>query len=216
MVIGFLIILGCSTATAQSKKYEVSGFLGYTVSEGVDVRPVEFDDDRIIDRLNPTSGVSFGFGLNYFRTEKISFGFNYSRQSDELEGRMREQGNIDFTEMNVCNFHGTVTYYWGFEGDEIRPYMLGGIGFTHYGPDPIGELSVDDSTRLSTTWGGGVAIQRTDRIGFRIQGRWTPTRIKTGSDGMLCSRSWQWNCWVVEDANHSHQFELSAGVFVRF
>jgi hypothetical protein len=52
-----------------------------------------------------------------------------------------------------------------------------------------------------------------DNFGFRFTGRWTPTYIKSEAGGWWCG--W-YGCWLVSNPNYSHQFEMSAGVVVRF
>ncbi len=46
--------------------------------------------------------------------------------------------------------------------------------------------------------------------------RWTPTYINTDPTGYWCSPFWPGGCWIVGEANYSHQFEFNAGLILRF
>ena len=50
--------------------------------------------------------------------------------------------------------------------------------------------------------------------GLRLQARWTPTYIKSDSEGCWCDP--YWGCYVVGDAQYSNQYELTAGLTIRF
>jgi hypothetical protein len=47
-----------------------------------------------------------------------------------------------------------------------------------------------------------------------LEGRWTPTYIKSDAEGWWCDP--YWGCYVVGDAQYSNQFELSGGIVLRF
>jgi hypothetical protein len=51
-------------------------------------------------------------------------------------------------------------------------------------------------------------------VGVRFGVQWTPTYIKTDSEGWWCDP--YWGCYVVADAQYSNQFELSGGITLRF
>ena len=45
-------------------------------------------------------------------------------------------------------------------------------------------------------------------VGIRLEGRWTPTYIKSDATGWWCDP--YWGCYVTGDAQYSNQFELAA------
>jgi opacity protein-like surface antigen len=209
------LILGTTFTFAQEKRFEVNGLIGYTLSEGVDVNPRE-GDDLGISRLSPKSSFSYGLGADYLFTENFAVGFNFAQQRSKLRARVTGLEGLDITSMSVNNFHGLLTYTFGEEDEAFRPYIFGGLGATNYSPDSIEGQSVDGGTRFSTTWGGGVKYFTTDHLGFKGGIRWTPTYIKSDPAGVWCSPYWPWNCWIMSNANYSHQFELSVGIVARF
>jgi opacity protein-like surface antigen len=211
------LVLTTGLALAQDEyKIELTPYFGYTFSEGVDITAQDIGNGEAVDRLNPTSALSYGFSFDWLASENFGLGFNFSQQNSSLEGRVRPSGKRQFTDMKVRNYHGIFTYNLGDEDSVMRPFFFGGLGATQYSPAPISGNEVNGSTRFSTTWGGGVKYFFTENIGVRGTGRWTPTYIKSDPGGVWCSPWWPWSCWVVGNPNYSHQFEMSAGVTIRF
>ncbi len=215
LLITACFIMGSASAFAQDKKFEAYGRLGYALSEGVDVSPRE-EDNLGIRRLSPKSAVSYGLGLDYFVTENLSLGFSFGQENSKLRASVRALEGVDITDLNVNNYHAVVTYNFGDPDRQLRPFVFAGLGATNYSPSAIDGYDIEGSTKLSTTWGAGVKYFTTERVGFRAGIRWTPTYFDVESGGIWCSQYWTWNCWAVENSNHSHQFELSAGIVVRF
>ncbi len=200
---------------AQENRFEVNGTVAYSFSNGIDISPQDLDGN-VIDRISPTSAFSFDVGLDFFLSENWALGFNWGQQRGKLRGRVRNDADIDFTDMNVNNYHGIFTYNFGEEDSGIRPYMFGGLGATQYSPGDIAGNSVSSRTRFSTTWGGGVKFFVSDHVGFKGGVRWTPTYITSTPGGMWCSPYWPWYCWVVSNDHFSHQFEMGGGIIARF
>ena len=74
--------------------------------------------------------------------------------------------------------------------------------------------NIGGSSRFSSTWGGGLKFQSSEKVGFRLEGRWTPTFIKADAIGWWCDPFW--GCYVVSNAQYSNQLDLAGGVSVRF
>ena len=57
-------------------------------------------------------------------------------------------------------------------------------------------------------------------MGVTLTARWTPTYIKSDPEGLYCSPYWGpyygGGCVALSDPDYSNQFELSAGIGVRF
>ena len=69
------LIVGMATASlAQDSRVEVSPFLGYTLSEGFTVDPNTVTG-ILVDKINPTSGLSYGFMFNVNVGENMQVGF---------------------------------------------------------------------------------------------------------------------------------------------
>jgi len=215
ILVAVFFISGSIVASAQDKKYEISGQIGYTFSEGIDIDSQEVEG-LTVERLSPKSAFSYGLGLDYFLNENFSVGFNFAQERSKLRADVADLEGLDITKMNVNNFHGLLTYNFFEEDTQLRPFAFFGLGATSYSPDSIAGNHVEGGTKFSTTWGGGVKYFISDKLGFKAGARWTPTRISSSSDGIYCSPYWPMDCWIVSRSNFSHQFELNAGVVVRF
>ena len=181
--------------------------------------PVVADDSEpsfdpsgeIYDTVDVKDGASFGFQFGVYVNENIEVGFLYSRQQSTLTGR--GTATTDFTDMPISNYHGVVTYNFSTSDALARPFLFGGLGATHYSPEDAQNTAVDSETRFSTTWGLGAKIYPSPTFGISLMGRWTPTYIKSDPGGIWCG---YYGCWVLADAQYSNQFELSAGLSLRF
>ena len=211
------LLICANLAMAQDpKKIELGVFGGRTGSEGIEVEATAIGGGQVVDQLDPKSGSSWGFDVNYLASENWAVGFQWTRQSSKLLGQLVGGGSQEFGDLNLDNYHGTFTYHFGGADSKVRPYFFGGLGSTVYGFGDIGGFEVDGATRFSTTWGGGVKFFFTPSFGVKAGVRWTPTYIKSDPEGIWCSPYYPWSCWVVGDADYSQQAELSAGIVIRF
>jgi opacity protein-like surface antigen len=208
-----VLVLVASVTSAQDR-VEVGAFVGYTFSEGVNIDPVALGG-QIFDHVGPSSALSYGFSVDVFVTENAQVGFQLGQQASKLKGGGPGAGE-EFVDMNVNNYHGTFTYNWGDSDAMARPFLFGGIGATQYSPQELMGNLIDSSTRFSSTWGGGVKVYPGRNVGLKLTARWTPTYIKSDPAGVWCSPYWGFGCYQLVDTDYSNQFEMSAGVSVRF
>jgi opacity protein-like surface antigen len=143
-------------------------------------------------------------------------GFLFNQQSTKYE--LGGTSTVDLGDVSVYNYHGYFAYNFGDEDAPVRPYFLGGLGATQYGKISVtaGGTTRDlgGETQFSTTWGAGLKLFPGQSFGIRLEGRWTPTYIKSDAEGWWCDP--YWGCYVVGDAQYSNQFELSGGIILRF
>jgi len=97
---------------------------------------------------------------------------------------------------------------------KARPYFLDGLGATQFGGIDTAAGSIGGETKFSTTWALGVKLYPSQSVGIRLEGRWTPTYIKSDAEGYWCDP--YWGCYTVAEAEYSNQFELSGGITLRF
>jgi opacity protein-like surface antigen len=172
-----------STATAQEQRSEVTGFVGYTASEGVKTDPGSLIGE-VVDEVNPTSGLSYGFSYGFFVTEQAEVGFQWGQQASTLE--IVGSSTRELADLTVNNYHGIFTYNLGDSRDMVRPFIFGGLGATNYSTDDIMGVSVESQTKFSSTWGGGVKVFPNPAVGLTLAARWTPTYIKSDAGGVYC------------------------------
>ena len=96
--------------------------------------------------------------------------------------------------------------------------MLFGLGATQYGTVSVTATNapreITGETRFSWTAAAGVKIYPTKALGIRLEGRWTPTYIRSNAVGWWCDPFW--GCYLVGDAQYANQFELATGISFRF
>jgi opacity protein-like surface antigen len=206
VVLAVFLLLVASAAGAQPPKVEIGASIGYTFSEGVEI-------DGPYNAIDPESGLSYGFNIGFFVNRFSEIGFLMSQEQSTLLGSGGLQGQDELVDLDVNNYHGYFAYNIGFN-PQIIPYVLFGMGATHYVTGDIEGIDVENETKFSTTWGGGVKVFPSGKLGARFAGRWTPTYIKTDADGYWCDP--YWGCYTYGDVDYSNQFEMSAAALYRF
>ena len=205
-----LCLIAASAAWAQDPRVEISGTAGWTFSDGVNVGAI--DDSPI--RVDPKDAFSWGARLGFNLTPNTEIGFLFASQATDLEASGIVNASVGQT---IYNYHGYFAYNFGDSDATARPYILFGLGATQYGTltvDSAGAPEIDGSTKFSGTGAVGVKIFPSPKFGIRLEGRWTPTYIKSDSEGWWCDP--YWGCYVTGDAQYSNQFELVGGITLRF
>jgi opacity protein-like surface antigen len=213
-----MLLAYATPVLAQRFEFSVSG--GYTTSEGVSVT------DRallgfVFTDVQVKSGSSFNFTGGVYVSEASLIEFLYARQSSLLTAE-GVGADLDVSDLNVDSYHVNFVYHW-FDADAaFRPYASFGLGATNYAfgrfllpalPGVSG-TDIDDNTQFSGTLGAGVKFYFARSVGVKVGIRWIPTYIKSDAAGYWCDPFY--GCWLVADANYSHQFDVSGGVTIRF
>jgi opacity protein-like surface antigen len=209
------VLLSVSPAAAQ--KVEVSGLIGWTLSDGVEGEAVLAGDGNLYDTVDLKDSFSWGLAVGFNATDNVEVGFLFGQQLSTLEisgTATREIGDV-----NVNTYHPYVAYNAGAPDAPVRPYFLIGFGATNYSSVEFtranGQLAETGSeTQFSTTWGAGVKVFGGSNVGFRAGVQWTPTYIKSDSEGWWCDP--YWGCYTVADAKYSNQFQFNGGLTIRF
>jgi len=208
--------LAAPAAQAQDHRIEVGVDLGYTTSDGVTFEGVRGGDGFIYNGVGPKDSSSWGLNLGYHVNDNAEVGFLFSKQGSTLE--IDGTNTREIGDMSVDNYHGYFAYNFGDTDAKVRPYVLLGLGATHYGSVPftVGSTSreTEGNYQFSSTWGAGVKIYPTQRVGLKLGARWTPTYIKSDSTGWWCDP--YWGFFVTQDAQFSNQFSFTGGVTIRF
>jgi hypothetical protein len=203
-----VVALAAATAQAQDPRVELSGTAGWTFSDGVNVGSI--DDSPIT--IGPKDAFSWGARIGFMVTPNVEIGGLFNLQSTDLEV---EGFDLSATvSQKVYNYHGYLAYNFGESDASVRPYVLGGLGATQYGGLDTAVATTSGETQFSSTWAAGLKIFPGRNFGIRLEGRWTPTYIKSDPEGYWCDP--YWGCYTVAEAEYSNQFELSGGITLRF
>jgi opacity protein-like surface antigen len=217
ILVALMLMVASSAAWAQTPKVEFTGIIGWTLADGVSGDPVMALDGNTYDRVDPKDSVNFGFSLGFYLSPSAEVGFLWRRQATQLD--IAGTAVTTLGDMNIDGYHGYGAYYFGDPENKARPYIMGGLGATHYGS--VSYTKVDGSagttgtgTQFSTTWGAGVKVNASPNVGLKFGIQWTPTYIKSDAEGWWCD-PW-WGCYVVGSAQYSNQFDFNAGISFRF
>jgi opacity protein-like surface antigen len=210
------LAIASSSAWAQDPRVEISGTAGWTFSDGVSGDPVTVVGVGTFNSVTPQNAFSWGARLGLLVNRHVEVGFLFDQQSTKLEiGGTR---TVEVGDLSVRNYHGYGAYNFGDSGATVRPYVLGGLGATEFGSVAVNsggvKHDIGGQTKFSTTWAAGVKVFPSRNFGIRLEGRWTPTYIKSDAAGWWCDPLW--GCYVVSSAQYSNQIELSGGFTLRF
>ena len=213
-VLGALVSV---SAQAQDHKGEISGNVGWTFSDGVNGNGILAADGNLYNSIGPKDSFSWGLTAGIFISENSELEFIYDQQQSKLE--VSGTATVEIGDFNIKNYHGVYAYNFGTSDAPARPFIFLGAGATSY--PGLSFTGIDGSsreiggnTKFSGTFGLGVKVYPGSNVGLRLQARWTPTYIKSDSEGYWCDP--YWGCYVVSDAQYSNQFEFTGGISIRF
>ena len=216
VVVTSVSVMSVVSAYAQPR-VEVSGIIGWTLSDGVDGDAVLGGDGNIYDRADPKDSVNWGFGVGLNASDNFEVGFLFGQQRTTAE--ISGTSTRDLGDLTVTSYHPYLAFNATAPDARVRPYLLVGAGATNYGSVSFTGINgqareTSGATQFSTTLGAGVKIFPSPNVGARFGLQWTPTYIKSDAEGWWCDP--YWGCYLVGDAQYSHQWQFNGGVTFRF
>lgn len=209
------LVLLAGPAAAQGK-VEISGIVGWTLSDGVTGAGITAPDGNKYNAVDLKDSMNWGLWFGVMASDNVEIGFMFNQQKSGL--RLEGTKNRDLGDMDINSYHGYFAYNFGAAESKVRPYILAGFGATNYGAvnytDAGGQPgSTSSETQYSSTWGAGIKFFPARHFGLRFGFRWTPTYIKSDPGGYWCG---YWGCYMTGDPQYSNQFDFSGGVTIRF
>ena len=216
----FVVMLAALPALAQEPKAEVGVTVGWVWADGVSGNNVVVPGVGTFNRIDPKDSFGWGIDVGFFVGPNAEVGFLYGQQpSKYVLGGAAGTTDREAGDFSIHTYHGTFTYNFGEGSAKVRPYIMGGLGATSYGDVNFTRANgaagtVPGLSRFSTTWGAGVKVYGSSKVGGRLGLRWTPTYIKSDTAGWWCDP--YWGCYLVGNAQYSNQFDINGGVTFRF
>jgi hypothetical protein len=190
---------------AQDKpfKFEITPFVAYRV--GGDFEEKDGNGKVELNESN-AQGITFNIKAN----PNGQYEFLYSRQSTDADtkGFLVDDPTID---LDVETFHFGGTYL--FDGDKTRPFLAFTLGLTQFDP---GLADSGSESFFSASIGGGVQLNATKRLGFRLEARAFTTFVEDDSKIFCESAGGAGGCLIQVDARTLTQWEARAGLVFRF
>lgn len=186
-------------------KWEVSPFVGYETSGSYPVT-----NSFVFDRLRVDSGLSYGTFIDYSLTENSQAEFMWSRNNTSFSERdaatrtYSKAFNSDFDQ-----FSFGFLYMLKNSERKLRPFIAGGIGFSHESNDG----NNPNRTLLAFNLGGGAKYEVSRHFALRGDLRWLPSRANRTP---TVSCDFFGNCYRQNVSNYLQRVNFTGGVAFRF
>lgn len=154
---------------------------------------------------------AYGVILSFNVHPNAQVDLQYSHQSSELQGGgggFLAGSKIFDLDADVFLVGGN--YTGGRPSDPLRGFIGFALGVTDLQPQSPG---LDGDAQFAFSFYGGAKIGLAKHVGLRLQGQWISTYIDS-NDELWCDPFGF--CYVVSDANYLSQFEVSAGLAIKF
>src|SRR5690242_11644694 len=163
-----------------------------------------------VDRINIDSSLNWGFNAGVGIAPNLFGEFMWNRQTTTLAAHHVFTNNaVTLTDQAHVDLYQVSLLYEFWEHSPIRPFVVAGIGVTHF--DSFGIL--DFSNRFSYNLGGGVKYRLAPQVALRAELRYSPSRT-TSSNTTFCDPSF--GCFTTPINNHAQQGQANVGVELRF
>jgi hypothetical protein len=169
-----------------------------------------FDEKDGSGRVELNDSSAAGIIFNVAANPNGQYELLYARQSTDADtqGFLINNPTID---IDVEHFHFGGTYL--FDGGNTRPFIALTIGVSQFDP----ELPGSDSERFfSASFGGGVQVNASRRLGVRLEARAFTTFVDDNSNIFCASIDGAGACLIRVEASTLTQWEARAGFVFRF
>jgi opacity protein-like surface antigen len=193
------LALGLAVIPAESRAREItiSPMAGYTTPGGFEVGQADLD-------IKLKGGLTWGGQLGFVPHDGFAFEVSYMQQESHIA-----VGSTDLLGIKVGQLHGNFIFEKIRYGTKTRPYFLLGAGATFFNPDG----GLEGESRFSFALGAGVKTKMSEKLGFKIQGKYNPTYISSDWGSTWCDPFY--GCYQVADPDYLDQGEFTAGLIYK-
>src|SRR3974377_38022 len=160
----FLPFVGAFSTQAQ-QRFEVTPFAGYESSASYPVSVFSTSGGGVvpIDRLRVDNSVAYGTMLDYNFTENSQFDFMWNRNNTSYDAHnILTNAYFRAYDSDIDQFQFGALYMLRNSEVKLRPYVVGGVGFTH----DSNNNGTPNRTEFSWSIGGGVKYYVFRHLGF--------------------------------------------------
>jgi opacity protein-like surface antigen len=186
------------------RRYTISPFVGVRFGGTIAINTPH------VDYLPISSSVNWGFNAGVGLAPNLFGEFMWNRQQTTLSAHdVLTNVTVPLTNRaHLDMWQGSLLYEFSTRS-KLRPFVVAGIGFTHF--DSYGILSF--SNRFSYNLGGGVKYLLAPQVALRGELRWSPSRTTTSS-AVFCDPFL--GCFTTPINNHAEQGQANIGLEFRF
>ena len=192
-----------AAAQNTASTFELTPFVAYRVGGSFS----EEDGDGQVD-LNESSaeGIMFNIRAN----PKGQYELLYSRQSTDARTSGFYPGDPT-VDIDIEHYHFGGTYL--FDGQNTRPFIALTLGASRFDPKHAESTA---ETFFSASFGAGVQLAASRRVGLRLEARVFTTLIDDSSAIFCSSVNGSGSCLIRVEGNLLSQWEARAGLVFRF
>jgi opacity protein-like surface antigen len=205
-----LAILSLSFAASETRaqgRTELTPFGGSRFGGVVDITT---NNVQNVDYLKIKSTWDYGVMLDYTLLPKFQVELMWDHQPTQLGAHVFNTNTIvGVTDATLDMYQFSGLYEFGYRHSKIKPFIVGGAGFTHI--DSNGTL--DFENRFSYNIGGGVKMFFSRHLGLRLEARYSPTQT-TEQNAVVCDPFF--GCFNTRTHNYAQQGQANAGIIFRF
>ena len=194
--LGFLL----APSIAPAEGFQITPFVGQRGGG-------EFEDEGTGVTLSLSDESTWGIIIDKDAGTGKQAEFYYSHQPTSFNAKGTVTTGALF-DLDIDYYHLGGRQLWDM--GKTTTFVVASVGATHFDPQPS---SLEPMTKFSIGLGGGVELNATERIGFRLEGRGFATFLKS-DDAVFCKDSG--GCVVLVNTDVLYQYEVSAGVILRF
>jgi len=209
LVLFLFSTLGVSSAFAQHE-FEVTPFGGARFGGVIDfTNSIQVPNNPNVDYYTIKSSVNYGILGDYtifsgFPNLQAEFMWNH-QPTDFDQHFVSTNTKAFLTSADLDQFEWGINYTFRDPSKRIRPYVVAGLGFTHFRSG--GYLPFTNT--FAYNLGVGAKYFFTSHVGVRVEGRWAPSRTTYGI-------AEDYFGYPIGVSNHAEQGEANAGLIFRF
>lgn len=208
---GSFLMFTASSLYAQ-REYEITPFVGTRFGGNIDLSQ---QGNPNVDFLKIKSSVDYGVMAGVTFWQSFQGEFMWNRQATSLSSHNPNDNTYAFvSNMNFDMYQADVLYEFLSPDSKLRPFAVAGLGFSHYGVQPVnGQSVLGFSNRFAYNLGGGVKYFFSRHWGLRAEVRWSPSHTTQGQS-VYCDPFF--GCAPTTVANKAEQGQANIGVIYRF
>ncbi len=209
LLVGLTCLVTSAPAAAQyygREKWEVTPFVGYETNGSYPLT----SSTVTINALRINGAASFGTFIGYSFTPNVEFEFMWDRNlTSYSDQRTPGAAYMKAYNSSVDQYQFGALFTILGEEHKWRPYIAGGLGFTHEFNSGGNPARLDFSYSI----GGGVKYALTRHLSFRGDARYMPTYANS-SLATYCDPFY--GCYNAKVSNYQHRGNFVGGLAIRF
>lgn len=210
--IALLFSLFVAFSVRAQERYEVTPFVGYESSASYPVSVFSSSGGGTIpiDRLRVDNSLAFGTMIDVGLTENSQFDFMWNRNNTSYDAHnILTNSYFHAYNSDIDQFQFGALYMFRSSEAKLRPYIVGGLGFTH----DSNSNSTPNRTEFAWSIGGGVKYYASRHIGFRADVRYLPT-YGSSSNATYCDPFF--GCYTTRVSNYLNRANIVGGIIFKF